>query len=130
MNLKLVKCEPMYWEFVRKLRNDSNNLEGFVKTNFITEQDQIKYMSEYQKYYYICLSDNIPVGFIGEINGDIRICTDHNFKNNGIGKFMVNELLKLNSNVFAKIKVTNDISLKLFKSCGFELKYLILEPTK
>lgn len=128
MNLKLVKCRKKYWEFIRILRTDPNNLNGFIKTSSISTEEQVKYMKKHQKYYYVCLLNENPVGFIGEINGDIRVCTDHKFKNKGIAKFMVKELLKINSNVFAKIKISNDVSLNLFKSCGFKIKYLILEP--
>lgn len=127
-NLKLVDCTKEYWQFVRLLRIDPRNLSGFVKTTDISEQQQIEYMKKYSDKYKICLMGNIPVGFIGEIDGDIRICTDHEYKNKGIAKFMVCEFLKTNSNVFAKIKYDNLPSLKLFESCGFKIKYFVLEP--
>jgi len=127
-NLKLVDCTSEYWQFVRILRIDPRNLSGFVKTTDISEHQQIEYMKKYNDKYKICLMGNVPTGFIGEIDGDIRICTDHVYKNKGIAKFMVSEFLKTNPNVFAKIKCDNLASLKLFESCGFKIKYFVLEP--
>lgn len=126
--LKLVDCTDEYWQFVRILRTDPRNISGFIKTNNITEDQQIEYMKKYSHNYKICLLDSTPVGFIGEIEGDIRVCTDHNYKNKGIAKFMVSEFLKFNPNIFAKIKSDNLSSLNLFESCGFKIKYFILEP--
>lgn len=126
--MKLVNCDKKYWEFVRQLRTDIKNTDGFIQQVNITEEEQIKYMEKYHSNYFICLLDDIPVGFIGEIDGDIRVCTDHNYKNKGIGKFMVIELLKLKKNIFAKIKINNDASKKLFESCGFSTKYIIMTP--
>jgi len=127
-NLKLVECEEKYWEFIRLLRIDPQNLSGFVQTSDITPQQQKQYMTKYNKNYMICLWNDIPVGFIGEIDGDIRVCTDNLYKQKGIGKFMVLEFIKKYPNIFAKIKIDNTSSLKLFESCGFKKKYYILEP--
>lgn len=127
-NLKLIECEEKYWEFVRLLRTDPQNLSGFVQSSNITQKQQKEYMSKYNKNYMICLWNDIPVGFIGEINGDIRVCTDNSYKQKGIGKFMVLEFVKKHPDVFAKIKIDNISSLKLFESCGFKKKYYILEP--
>ncbi len=128
VNLKLVTCDEKYWEFVRMLRTDPNNTNGFIQQIKITKEDQINYMTKYKNNYFVCLYNDTPVGYIGEIDGDIRVCTDHNYKNKGIGKFMVTELLKIKPNIFAKIKINNENSIKLFNTCGFEVKYLILEP--
>jgi len=44
-NLKLVECEEKYWEFIRLLRIDPQNLSGFVQTSDITPQQQKQYMT-------------------------------------------------------------------------------------
>ena len=39
----------------------------------------------------------------------------------------INKLVKMYPDAFAKVKVDNESSLKLFESCGFKKKYYILE---
>lgn len=128
MKLSLVNCTKKYWEFVRNLRNNPNNLNGFINRSNITKKNQIIYMKKYQKYYKICLLNNkIPIGFVGQINGDIRVCTDHKYKNMGVGKYMIKNFIKNKNNLSAKIKINNTFSIKLFESCGFKMKYFIYE---
>lgn len=127
MKLKLVKNEPKYYEFIRKLRLDSENILGFINQNYITENEQIEYMKNNHFYFNICLFEDTPVGFIGVIDNDIRIAVNPKYKNRGIGKFMVNEIMKTNPNALAKIKSNNLASIKLFESCGFKIDYLIMK---
>jgi hypothetical protein len=77
-------------------------------------------------FYRICLLDNEPAGFVGVIEDDIRVATDPKFKKMGIGKFMIEEIMKEFPTAFAKVKIENIASLKLFSSCGFVPKYTIL----
>lgn len=127
--MKLIPCNQKYWEFVRQLRNDPENLAGFINTKYITEEDQRLYMSKYNDFYYICINDNdLPVGFIGSIDDDIRICVKNDHKNQGIGTFMLNEFLKIKNQhklLIAKIKYNNIISQKLFRKIGFKPTYVI-----
>lgn len=110
------------------LRMDPKNIEGFIQTSTITPQQQETYMKNNSEYYRICLLDNtIPVGFIGVIDNDIRLCVSDEYKNQGIGKFMLQESMKIWPHAVGKIKTKNIASQKLFESCGFKLKYLIYE---
>jgi len=127
LNLKLVPCSREYWDFVRTLRNDPVNLDGFVDTTYITPAMQEEYMGKHADHYQICLSNDTPVGFIGEMQGDIRVCVDKNWKNQGIGKFMIKEYTKNNKNLVAKIKYENIASRRAFESCGFKPKFIIYE---
>ena len=102
-------------------------MEGFIKTKFITAEEQEIYMSTNSKFYRVCLFEGKPVGYVGVIENDIRICTSPDFQGMGIAKFMLNEILKSYPNAFAKIKIDNLKSLKLFKSLGFKVKYQIME---
>lgn len=125
--LQLVKNEHQYYEFIRKLRNDDNVKRGFIEQGFISIEQQEKYMSRYSDNYQICLEDGVPVGYIGQIDNDIRLAVLPNFQGKGIGEFMVNKFMKIYPNAFAKVKMDNIASLKLFKKCGFKEKYIILE---
>lgn len=129
--MKLVNCEKKYWEFIRNLRNDPNNLHGFVNAKYITVDDQFVYMTKYNSNYYICLTDDgDPLGFIGSIDGDIRICVKNDQKNQGVGAFMLKEFLIIqqkNTSLVAKIKIKNIVSQKLFKKAGFRPTFIIYE---
>ena len=63
---------------------------------------------------------------VGVINEDIRVCTHPDHQGKGIGKFMINESYKIWPTAFAKVKLDNKLSIKLFESCGFTKKYYIL----
>tara|TARA_R110001592_G_scaffold5649_4_gene31087 strand:+ start:9540 stop:9944 length:405 start_codon:yes stop_codon:yes gene_type:complete len=133
--MEIVKCSKKYWEFVRTLRNNEKVQEGFIETIEITPEMQEKYMNKYNECYRVVLAEvhagdslsKVPVGFVGVIENDIRVCTHPNFQGRGYGKFMINECIKIWPNAFAKVKIKNKASLKLFESCGFNKKYYILK---
>jgi len=119
MELKLVKNEEKYYEFIRLMRIHPENQKGFLEKVNITKEQQNDYMSKYGKYYYVCLENEIPLGYVGVVDNDIRICTDPSFQKKGIGLFMLNEIIKLYPKANAKILKNNIGSLKLFEKCGF-----------
>lgn len=124
---KLVPNEEKYYEFIRELRTCKENIDGFVNQSNITKSEQFEYMSKYGHFYYVCLLDNVPVGFIGVIDNDIRVATKPEFKKMGVGKFMVDEIIKLYPDSLAKIKINNTSSMRLFESCGFKAEYIIMK---
>ncbi len=126
-NIKLVDCSQEYWEFVRLLRMDDRVIEGFIKSEAITPNDQIKYMEKYSDNYRVVIFNDKPAGYVGVIDNDIRICTHPDFQRKNLGRFMINEALKIWPNAFAKIKLNNQVSIDFFESCGFKKKYYILE---
>lgn len=124
--MELVKCEEQYWEFVRTLRLDERVIDGFIKTSFITSEQQKSYMNTYHTCYRIALVDGKPAGFVGVIDDDIRVCTHPDYQGKGVGKFMINECMKIWPTAFAKVKLDNEASVKLFEACGFSKKFFIL----
>ena len=120
MGLKLVDCSREYWDFVMELRNGLR--EGFVCQDLIKKEDHYKYMKKNFNHYYICLENETPVGWAGSIDKDIRVATHPNHQKKGIGKFLINELMSRHPDSFAKIKINNEASQKLFKYCGFKNK--------
>jgi len=125
--LKLVPNERIYYEFIRTLRNDERVQHGFIQRVQITPEEQRAYMEKYGDCYYICLCDGQPAGYAGVIDRDIRVATHPDFQKKGVGKFMIQEIMKIFPDAYAKIKVDNQASLKLFASAGFKPKYYILE---
>ena len=120
MVMKLVQNEPKYWDFIRRVRNDPEIQTGFVEQVNITPEQQAKYMTKYGDGYFICLSEKEkPIGFIGEVEDDIRVAVIQDFQRMGVGKFMVNEFMKLRPDSYAKMQHDNIASKKLFESSGF-----------
>tara|TARA_B110000438_G_C15300525_1_gene430967 strand:+ start:90 stop:482 length:393 start_codon:yes stop_codon:yes gene_type:complete len=130
MNLEFKQNNKKYWEFIRLLRSDKRVQSGFIEQSTVTRKEQENYMNRYNNNYYVCLCDDIPCGFIGEIDGDIRLCTDPEYQGKGIGSFMIREITKIRPNIFAKIKLDNTSSLRAFEKAGYIKKYYLLEPKK
>ena len=120
--MELVQCTQQYWEFVRLLRMDERVIDGFVETIPITADQQTTYMIKNAQYYRIALVDGKPAGYVGVIKEDIRVCTHPEFQGLGVGKFMINECVKIWPTAYAKVKHGNKASDNLFLSCGFELQ--------
>jgi ribosomal protein S18 acetylase RimI-like enzyme len=125
--MELVQNKYQYWEFIRTLRNHPDVKGGFIQQDEIEQQQHENFMLRYGLFFYVCLIDNQPAGYVGVIDDDIRVATHPDFQGKGVGKFMINELMEMNPNAFAKVKIDNEASLRLFRSCGFKEKYYILE---
>jgi GNAT superfamily N-acetyltransferase len=116
----LVKNEYKYFEFIRTLRNDKKLLDGFIDKTYITPEMQTEYMKKHEKEYYICLNGDIPIGFIGVVNNDLRLAVDTNWQRKGVGTFMLQEISKIIPNYEVRVLPNNKASLGMFKSNGFK----------
>ena len=121
----MTKCFPEYWDFVRTLRMDPRVQHGFIEKADITIEQQIEYMHKHWKEYFICLIDDKPVGFVGSVNKDIRICTLPEYQGKGIGKFMLEFIMTVFPESYGKVKTDNEASKQLFLSCGFKDNFII-----
>ena len=125
--MELVDCSAKYWDFVRLLRMDERVSHGFIDTSKISKEDQERYMSKHSSCYRVCLIDGNPCGYVGVIEGDIRVCVHPEYWNKGVGKFMIKKCRDIWPDSFAKVKVDNEASMALFLSCGFTPSFMILE---
>ena len=123
----LTPCTEEYWEFVRALRTDPRVLHGFVQQSYITPEQQRKYMQAHWHEYFIALVNGKPAGFVGSVDGAIRVCTHPDYQGQGVGAFMVGELVRHFPRSFAKIKIDNEASKRLFSACGFTPSFVIYE---
>lgn len=124
--MELVECSKEYWEFVRVLRMDKRVVDGFIDNSEITSEMQERYMRIHSSNYRIALVDGKPAGYVGVIEDDIRVCTHPDFQGKGVGKFMINKCMEIWPTAFAKVKLDNEASLRLFDACGFTKKFYIL----
>jgi RimJ/RimL family protein N-acetyltransferase len=121
MRIELVECSPEYWEFVRLLRSNPENQEGFFSTVKINQQQQKIYMELNSHRYKICLSDGIPVGYVGIIkDSEVTYCVHPEHKGIGIGTKIMEEFSKSFALLDAYVKVENFSSQRIFEKLGWE----------
>jgi len=119
--MELVECKERYWEFIRNLRNDKEVSHGFNENTYITEDMQQAYMKKYSDFYRVALIDDNPVGYVGVIDDDIRVCTHPDHQKGGVGKFMISKIMDIFPTAYAKVKLGNTASDNLFLSLGFSI---------
>ena len=124
--MKLVDCEQKYWNFVKDLRTDIENQDGFFSVAVISEDGQKKFMSENHQNYKICISEEgDPLGYVGIINNnEITYCVHPKYKGRGIGTFMVSAFGQKNDNILALVKPENIASQKVFEKLNWDKKIL------
>ena len=127
MKYEFIQNNRKYWKFILELRNHPLVKTGFIQQRHVTNENHTQYMEKYSDNYFLCLIDNIPAGYVGVVDDDIRVATHPEYQGRGVGKFMINEIMKIFPNSCAKVKIENTASLKLFEACGFEKKYYLLE---
>ena len=121
MKFELVLCKEEYWEFVRLLRTNPINQEGFFTQAVITPEQQKNFMIHNWSKYKICLADGEPAGYVGLLQGhEITYCVHPNFHGKGVGSFMIEEFSKPYGEVDAYVKIDNVASQKVFEKLGWE----------
>ena len=125
--MELVKNSYIYWEFIRNLRNLDGVRQGFIEQKIISRNDHEAYMKKNSDFFYICLDNGIPIGYIGVIDGDgFRTATHPDHQGKGAGTFMTIEASKLHPDAFAKVKINNKASIRMMEKSGFKKKYYIM----
>lgn len=125
--MEMVKNEIKYWNFILKLRNDEQIKKGFISQEEISSKQHENFMLKNSENYFICLIDEVPVGFVGCVNNDIRFAVSSEHQGKGVGKFMISFISNNYPDGFAKVKIENHASLKCFTENGFKIKYYLLE---
>lgn len=115
--MELIAITEEYYDFVREMRMHPENVAGFLEDANITPEAQRQYMEKHGKNYYVALSYGEPVGYVGVIDNDIRICTHPHYQGTGVGRFMLSEIVKLYPQATGRILDGNTASRKLFEFC-------------
>ena len=122
--MDLVSITPEHYEFVRELRMNPQTKGGFLEEAQISKEDQEKYMIKHGQNYYVCLLYDVPVGYIGVLDDDIRFCTHPNYQGKGVGAYMLREAKKLYPNATGRIKKDNTASQRAFDKA--EISYTLI----
>lgn len=125
MELKIKDCTEQYWLQILNIRNSDKIF--FIDQDEISESNHIEYMKKNSHNYQVCLADDNFAGFVGCVNNDIRIGVKEEYRNKGIGKYMLDYFVNKNNITTAKIKLNNEASIRLFESCGFKKQLYILK---
>ena len=132
MSIQIVKVSDnkKYWDDILTIRN--NNSYGFGDTKKINKTIHYEFMEKFSDHYYVLIFSDTDkvVGFVGCVDNDIRVSVDDDYKQKGFGKKLVDFIKNKYPQSFAKIKIDNEASLKLFESCGFEKTWYILEKIR
>jgi len=89
--------------------------------------EHAEYMLKYNNNYWVCIVEGVAAGYVGVIDDDIRVATHPDFQGKGVGSFMINKIMEICPGAYAKVKLDNEASLRLFEKCGFKKKYYLLE---
>lgn len=128
MKIEVLPNSEEYWDSIRCLRNDEKVKRGFINQDYITKDQQDSYMrSGVADKFIIVLVDGKFAGYAGSIDKDIRVCVSPKYQGKGVGVVLIKALMEKFPGSFAKIKLENTASIRLFEKCGFKQKYIIME---
>lgn len=129
-NLELIDSPELAWDYILKLRNENSN--SFIEQHEISKEEHYNFMEKYGKDYFIfhrmcngckCGSCLCPVGFIGIVDGDIRLCTDSKYRREGVSVEMLEFVRNHFPVAFGKVKKDNIASQKAFEKVGYNESY-------
>jgi RimJ/RimL family protein N-acetyltransferase len=124
VKLELVQNDVGYYNYIFQLRMSPLTKDGWVSEETITWNEHKKFMDEHIEDYYVCLREGERAGFIGVVDGDIRVCTDPFLQRKGVGSFMLSEIKKIYPNATAKVKIANLASVALFEKSGVKFEMI------
>lgn len=127
MVIEVIPNNEVWWENIRTLRNDERVKGGFIHQENITPEAHKDYMTLFGSKYMVALVDGRFAGYVGSIGGDIRVCVDPQFQGKGVGVHLIEAIMGRFPNSYAKVKIENEPSKRLFDKCGFKVKYVIME---
>ena len=125
LSIRQVKYDWYEWSDILEIRNLTSH--GFGNTCEVDKETQfLLYEKVLQGLHSRRVRGKI-VGFGGVIDDDIRVAVHPDHQGLGIGKDIIYNLSLKYPNAFAKVKLDNEASLKLFESCGYKKKWYIME---
>ena len=121
INLREMQIDDL--EKVMKIENRSFSVP-WTDTGFFT------FLIRDDTLFLVAEDDDKILGYIGMIcvpeDGDItNVAVDADYRNKGIGKLLVSEMIKMShergiKNIFLEVRVSNAPAIHLYESFGFE----------
>lgn len=115
--LVLRSCQPSDFEGIRDIRNA--NRHAFSNSHLLTCEEHAKFMHLHHSTYRLAFYKTTLVGFIGQVDQDLRLGVSPLWKRKGVGRFMVKNFCRLYPKITVKVKRSNSPSLEFFKSLGW-----------
>ena len=119
MELVIDRATPDDWEFIREVRNASS--ECFFSEAHIYPDEHEDFMKKHGSNYFVTKNENHKIGFIGEVDGDIRLAVATRFRGKRLATTMLiffQENLAFKT-LTAKVKANNYASIKTFERAGW-----------
>jgi len=117
--MALVPASSDFFEPIRSLRNKVSN--GFLNTEEVDCATHQRFMSKHASTYRVAIdSKRMFVGFIGHVDGDLRLATEPSEMRKGVATFMYNVFIREFSGLSVKILKSNVKSRQFFMKLGWK----------
>jgi|TARA_R110000787_G_scaffold173060_1_gene285667 ribosomal protein S18 acetylase RimI-like enzyme len=127
--MELRKATYRDWDFILQVRNEGK--DGFMDAELIDSETHELFMSENGKGYFIASVKGMDVGFIGEVQRDVRLAIHPDCTGKGYGSKMI----ELYTGKFSKedylsatVKPDNIASIKSFEKAGWIMQPITFRP--
>lgn len=124
MDIFIDKVYYTDWEFIRWLRNLTK--DNFIHQHEITKQEHQDFMMKNYQNYYVALinpADWTPIGFVGDVGGDIRFAVHPDYQGKKVGTKLLQFIKEKYPFSIGKVKKDNISSNKAFEKAKFVLYY-------
>lgn len=109
-------------------RNDLIRIAEIERLSFEFEGWGLLFLEKFLEIPYnkIIVADNGEIlGYCafsdeGKVIHIKSIAVHPNYRNNGIAKTLIKEIIKLKKDIYLEVKVSNQIAIKLYESLGFK----------
>ena len=115
--LSISDVKPEHCRPIRRMRSHPSNRAGFLDQRSSSDADQERYMVANAANDIAYLLEGEPVGHAGVIGDDLRVCADPDFREQGIGALLLQEIVRPIPDARAKILRRSEARQALFERC-------------
>lgn len=126
--LSISDVKPEHCRPIRRMRLHPSNRAGFLDQRSSSDANQERYMVANAADYIVYLLEGEPVGHAGVIGDDLQICADPDFKEQGIGALLLQEIIRPISDARAKTLRRSEARQAPFERCCVPVKVVAPLP--